>query len=74
MNYAGGEYDYKIISDLPVSLTRLTIRGEGDKINKLEGIEPLTNLTYLQLDNNKINTIKGIEKLTKLTSLYLMNN
>ena len=74
LNYAGGEYDYKIISDLPVSLTSLTIRGAGDKINKIEGIEHLTNLTYLQMDNNKINTIKGIEKLTQLISLNLTNN
>ena len=74
LNYAGGEYDYKIISDLPVSLTRLTIRGTGDRITKIDGIQNLINLTYLQLDNNKISTINEIGKLTKLTSLNLYKN
>ena len=74
LNYTGGDYDHKIIRDLPLSLTSLTIRGATDRITNLDGIQNLINLTYLQLDVNKISTIKEIGKLTKLTSLNLANN
>ena len=73
-NYAGGNYDYRIIEKLPISLTSLTIRGAKDKIDRIDGIEKFTNLTYLQLDNNKIKTITELEKLTDLKTLNLMNN
>ena len=74
LNYAGGEYDYKIIKELPISLINLTIRGAKNKIDKVEGIERLTNLTELRVDNNEINTITSIEKLKYLKILDLSNN
>ncbi|MBW9156993.1 leucine-rich repeat domain-containing protein [Clostridium tagluense] len=43
-------------------------------ITNLQGIEHLTNLTYLRLDNNEISNIEPLKCLTNLTDLYLSNN
>ena len=47
----------------------------GDsQIVSIEGIQNLTKLTILDLNNNLLLSINGIEKLTELISLRLSNN
>lgn len=52
-----------------------SLQNTQDKhITNLSGIENLTNLASLNLDNNQISNIKPLEGLTSLTSLNLDNN
>ncbi len=61
-------------SDLQ-SLTRLSLYGSTYKQNyDLTGIEHLTGLTTLYLQNCGIDDISALQGLTKLTSLNLSNN
>ncbi|MAY06585.1 MAG: hypothetical protein CMO72_05400 [Verrucomicrobiales bacterium] len=39
-----------------------------------EGLENLTELEHLSLDQNKLTNVKGLEKLTQLKFLSLRNN
>ena len=39
-----------------------------------KGLEKLTKLRHLILNNNQLTDLKGLEKLTQLTSLNLINN
>lgn len=45
-----------------------------NRISKIEGLEELTQLTYLELGANKIREIEGIETLVKLEHLWLGQN
>jgi len=47
--------------------------GIGD-ISEIKGLENLTNLQLLQLQENGIEEIKGLENLTNLKRLYLLDN
>ena len=47
----------------------------GNKLTSIpNGLEKLTQLTYLNLSNNKLTDVKGLEKLTQLTRLDLTGN
>ena len=39
-----------------------------------KGLEKLTQLTNLSLENDQLTDVKGLEKLNQLTSLSLYNN
>ena len=39
-----------------------------------KGLEKLTQLTHLWLNNNQLTDVKGLEKLTQLKHLYLQSN
>ena len=58
-------------SNLP-SLKELSLVGQG--IKDLSGIEALTNLTTLNLNENKLTDIKKLEKLKNLETLELEEN
>ena len=45
-----------------------------NKIDSLNGIENLINLTDLFIGNNLLTSLNGIEKLTKLENLSISNN
>ncbi|WEV72666.1 leucine-rich repeat domain-containing protein [Bifidobacterium sp. ESL0790] len=44
------------------------------RIERLEGIGRLTNLTYLNIDRNALQSLKELTKLTKLETLYCNEN
>ncbi|HBU58718.1 MAG TPA: hypothetical protein DEB48_02630, partial [Verrucomicrobiales bacterium] len=46
----------------------------GNQLNDITGLENLTQLEHLSLDQNKLTSIKGLEKLTQLKFLSLRNN
>ena len=46
----------------------------GNKIEKIENLEPLTNLEGLILSGNKIQKIENISHLNKLERLFLAGN
>ncbi len=58
--------DYEKIKELDLSWNQLT------KVPK--GLEKLTQLETLYLQDNQLTNVKGLEKLTKLTGLYLRGN
>jgi hypothetical protein len=45
-----------------------------NKITKIEGLDSLTSLQWLNLDNNLITKIEGLDSLTSLQVLYLSDN
>ncbi len=54
---------------------RLDLRRKGIKqISDIVGLDALTNLTSLSLDNNQITAISGLDTLTNLKFLSLNNN
>ena len=40
----------------------------------MKGLENLTKLEFLRLDDNQLTDVKGLEKLTQLRELYLVDN
>jgi Leucine-rich repeat (LRR) protein len=47
---------------------------DNNIIEKIENIDHLTNLKWLDLSFNRIKTIEGLDKLVNLTDLTLYNN
>lgn len=47
---------------------------EENKIASLSGLEALTELQYLRVNDNELTSIEGLEHLTSCTHLYLTNN
>ena len=55
--------------------SRLSLYGKGiTDISEIKGLETLTSLEVLWLQNNQITEIKGLETLTNLEELWLHNN
>ncbi|MCH2378823.1 MAG: leucine-rich repeat domain-containing protein, partial [Pedosphaera sp.] len=46
----------------------------GNQLTCVKGLEKLTQLTVLSLNDNQLTDAKGLEKLTQLTELGLNNN
>jgi len=53
---------------------KIFINNESTQITSLSGIENLTNLISLDLENNLISDLTPLKKLTKLTTLRLQSN
>ena len=51
-----------------------TLHAQLNDINRLDGLEHATLLTYLDLRQNAISDVTPLEKLTDLTELYLEQN
>ncbi len=64
----------KVIDNL-VGFNKLRVLSlDNNMIEKIEHLDHLTNLEWLDLSFNKITVIEGLEKLTKLSDLSLFNN
>ena len=61
-----------IPENLPASLKSLTLRNCG--IRKIENLNHLKNLQFLNISDNEIEEIENLDKLPDLTCLYLHNN
>jgi len=46
----------------------------NNQLTNVKGLEKLTQLTVLHLDDNQLTSVKGLEKLTKLEEVSLRNN
>lgn len=55
-----------------MNVTRLYL--VHNKIEKIEGIETMTKLKFLELGDNKIKEIENISTLTNLEQLYIGKN
>ena len=53
-------------------VTRLELRVK--KLTDVRGLQKLTQLKFLFLEDNKLTDVKGLEKLTQIENLWLDNN
>ncbi|CAL6057076.1 leucine-rich_repeat domain-containing protein [Hexamita inflata] len=57
---------------VPITVTVIVLR--KSQIKSIKGIEQMTQLEQLYLENNSIVNINSLKNLSKLTQLYLSNN
>jgi len=75
VEYKGEEYSVKKKGRGETSRITLDLSGKGiTDISEIRGLETLTNLHVLKLNNNNIVEIKGLETVGNLIQLELRNN
>ena len=57
-----------------VLMLYLSPSGTGLQLTNVKGLEQLTQLTELRLDDNQLTSVKGLENLTQLKELSLDSN